>query len=58
MSSHSEAIQCPECGQDTSELYHARFTKYGEEVLMCDACYGEAGFSMNKTKKESNDYEN
>ena len=32
-------VQCPECGQDTHELYHARFTKYGEEVLMCDACY-------------------
>ena len=57
MSPYTKVIQCPECGQDTNELYHARFTKYGEDVLMCDACYGEAGFSMNKTK-ESNDYEN
>ena len=50
MSFHfKELIQCPECGENTSELYHQSFTKYGEEVLMCGACYEE---------KEDNDYEN
>ena len=42
MSRRSRAIQCPECGENTSELYHARLTEYGEEVLMCDACYDDS----------------
>ena len=32
MTTFKNPVKCPECGQETYELYHE------EEVLMCDAC--------------------
>ena len=35
MTTFKNPVKCPECGQETYELYHE------EEVLMCDACIPE-----------------
>ena len=44
MTTYKNPIECPECGQETYELYHATSGRQLElpspqKVLMCDACY-------------------
>ena len=49
MTTYKNPIECPECGQETYELYHATSGRqfidknsnshFPQKVLMCDACY-------------------
>jgi len=35
-------IKCPECGQETNELFHLTSETTSQKVLMCDVCFHES----------------
>ena len=62
MTTYSKPINCPECGQETYELYHALngvkvssiedfhfmlTQSVPQKVLMCDACYEDSEMREN-----------
>ena len=36
---HEEPVDCPDCGVNTSFLYHLIDRSTDEQVLMCETCY-------------------
>ena len=38
---YGEALDCPECGDLTYELYSA-INENGQKVLMCESCYDDS----------------